>query len=83
MLPRSIAIYLVSLYILSQDQDMIYCDQRDGSFLRKIKLTGQEQQMTAALFFAIDKKGNFIISDRSINELRIFFTKWSTEACIG
>ena len=57
--PIDIAIYSETLHILSQD-------------LKKIKLTGQEQQMIVALFFTIDKKGNFIITDQSSNEIRIF-----------
>ena len=28
--------------------------------------------MTAALFFTIDKKGNFIITDQSSNKIRVF-----------
>ena len=71
-LPTDIAIYSETLHILSQDQNTIYCYNRDGTFLKKIELTGQEQQMTTALFFTTDKKGNFIIADQSSNEIRIF-----------
>ena len=70
--PTDITIYSDTLYILSTDQNTIYCYNRDGTYLRKIKLTGQEQQKTSALFFSIDKKGNFIITDQSSNEIRIF-----------
>ena len=70
--PTDIAIYSDTLHILSQDQNTIFCYNRDGTYLKKIELTGQEQQMTSALFFTIDKKGNFIITDHSNNEIRIF-----------
>ena len=71
-LPIDIAIYSDTLHTLSRDQNTIYCYNRDGTYLKKIELTGQEQQMTSALFFTIDKKGNFIITDHSNNEIRIF-----------
>ena len=70
--PTDIAIYLDTLHILSTEQNTIYCYNRDGTYLKKIELTGQQQQMTAALFFTTDKKGNFIITDSSSNEIRIF-----------
>ena len=70
--PTDIAIYSDTLHVLSQDQNTIYCYNRDCTYLKKIELTGQEQQMTSALFFTIDKKGNFIITDSLINEIRIF-----------
>ena len=70
--PNDIAIYSDTLHILSLEQNTIYCYNRDGTYLNKIELTGQEQQMTAALFFTADKKSNFIITDQSSNEIRIF-----------
>ena len=71
-LPIDITIYADTLHILSKDQNTISCYNRDGTYLKKIELTGQEQQMTAAFFFVIDKRGNFIITDQSINEISIF-----------
>ena len=71
-LPTDITIYADTLHILSQNQNTIYCYNRDGNYLKKIELAGQEQQMLAALHFTIDKRGNFIITDNSINETRIF-----------
>ena len=70
--PTDITIYSDTLHILSQDQNTIYCYNRDGTYLKKIELIGQEHQMTLALFFTTDKKGNFIITDQSSNEIRIF-----------
>ena len=71
-LPTDISIHSDTLHILSQDQNTIYCLNRDGTYLKKIELTGLEQQMTAALFFTIDKRGNFLIAEQSNNEIRIF-----------
>ena len=71
-LPTDIAIYSETLHILSQDLNTIYYYNRDGIYLKKIELTGQEQQMTLAAFITIDKKGNFIITDHSSNQIRIF-----------
>ena len=70
--PTDNTIYADTLHIIFQNQNTIYCYNRDGTYLKKIELAGQEQQMTAALFFTIDKRGNFIIIEHSINEIRIF-----------
>ena len=70
--PTDIAICSDTLHILSQEQNTIYCYNRDGTYLKKIELTGQEQQMISAVFFTTDKKGNFIITDQSTDEIRIF-----------
>ena len=70
--PTDISIHSDTLHILSLDQNTIYCYNRDCTYLKKIELTGQEQQMTAALFFTIDKLGNFLIAEHSTNEIRIF-----------
>ena len=60
--------------IISTEQILINKQlyNRDGTYLKKIELAGQEQQMTTALLFTIDKRGNFIITEHSINEIRIF-----------
>ena len=71
-LPTDITFHSDTLHILSQDQNAIYCYNREGTYLKKIELTGQEQQMTVALFFTVDTKGNFIITDNSIDQIRIF-----------
>ena len=70
--PSDITIHSDTLHILSRDQNTIYCYNRDGTYLKEIELTPHEQQMTTAIFFAVNTKGNFIITDSSINEIRIF-----------
>ena len=71
-LPTDIVIHSGSIYILSRDQNTIYCYSRGGTNLNSILLTGQEHQMTVAIFLTMDKKGNFLIAYNSINEIRIF-----------
>ena len=71
-LPTDISVYADVLHIISQDDNTIYCYERDGTYLKKIELIGQVQQMTAATFFTIDSRGNFLITDNLINEIRIF-----------
>ena len=70
--PSDISIHSDTLHILSQNKNTIYCYNRDGTYLKKMELTGQQQQMTLATFFTIDMRGNFLITDCSINEIRIF-----------
>ena len=70
--PSDISIHSDTLHILSQEQNTVYCYNRDGTYLKKIELTGQQQQMTTALFFTMDKRGNFLITDNAIDEIRIF-----------
>ena len=74
-LPRDIKIYSNSIFILSQDHNEIYCYNKECQLQRRIQLTGQRQPMNAALFFTLDSKGNFLISDQSnpeTSEIRIF-----------
>ena len=81
--PTDINIYSDTLYVLSQTENTIYCYNRDGTHLRKIELAGQEQQIILAIFFSIDKKGNFIISDHSNNEICIFSPKGLLKHILG
>ena len=60
--PTDITIHSDIFHILSPQQNTFYCYDRDGTYLQKIDLTGQEQQISVALFFTIDTKGNFIIT---------------------
>ncbi|KAI6648899.1 T9SS C-terminal target domain-containing protein [Oopsacas minuta] len=69
--PTDITLFSDRIYILSQNNS-IYCYNRDCTLQNIIQLTGQDQPMTAALFFTIDKKGNFLITDNAANDIRIF-----------
>ena len=74
-LPIDIKIYSNSIFILSRDQNEIYCYNKECQLQRTIQLTGQRQPMNAAAFFTLDSKGNFLISDQSnseTSEIRIF-----------
>ena len=64
-----------TIYILSGDKNCIHCYNRDCTLRKKIELFGQEQLMTTALFFTIDKKGNFLIAGQSLQQIRIFSSK--------
>ena len=81
--PSDIQILFDTMYILSRDNNSIHCYNIDCTLQRKIELTGQEQQMTGALFFSIDKNGNFLISDMSNNQIRIFSSKGILKHILG
>ena len=73
--PSDIKIYSNSIFILSRDHNEIYCYSKECQLQRTIQLTGQRQPMNGALFFTLDSKGNFLISDQSnpkTSEIRIF-----------
>ena len=70
--PTDIKIYSNTIYILSQDRNEIYCYSKDCHYLQTVFLTGQMIPMSKAMFFVIDFQGNFIISDISNSEIRIF-----------
>ena len=73
--PKDIKILSDTIYILSQDNNCINCYNIDCTLQKKIELIGQEQLMRAALFFTIDKNGNFLITDKSLQQIRIFSSK--------
>ena len=81
--PTDIHILSDTIYILSADNNCIYCYNRDCTLRKKIELFGQEQLMTAAIFFTIDKKGNFLISDQSLQQIRIFSSKGVLNNILG
>ena len=72
-----------TLYVLSQEQNIIYCYNEDCTYLSKIEFTLQEKRMTAALFFTIDKKGNFLITDNILSEIRIFSPEGTLKHILG
>ena len=81
--PSDIHILSDTIYILSGDNNCIYCYNRDCTLLKKIELFGQDQLMTDACFFTIDKKGNFLITDESLQQIRIFSSKGVLSNILG
>ena len=73
--PSDIHILSETIYILSADNNCIYCYNIDCTLRKKIELFGQEQLMITPCFFTIDKKGNFLITDASLEQIRIFSSK--------
>ena len=81
--PSDIHILSDTIYILSKNNNCIYCYNRDCTLRKKIELFGQEQLMTTAYFFTIDKKGNFLITDQSLGQIRIFSSKGVLSNILG
>ena len=81
--PSDIHILSDTIYVLSLDNNCIYCYNRDCTLLKKIELFGQEQLMTSAWFFTIDKKGNFLITDLFLRQIRIFSSKGVLSNILG
>ena len=61
----------------------IYCYSEDCTFQKVIELTGGDKPMTIAFFMVIDLKGNFLISDFSSKEIRIFSPQGILKHIIG
>ena len=81
--PIDISIHPDRIYIFSQLVSSIYCYNKDCTFLKEIKLSGGDIPMTLALFMVIDPKGNFLISDGSNQEIRIFSPQGILKHIIG
>ena len=81
--PVNINILFNTIYILPQDENCIYCYNIDCTLQRKIMLTGQEQLMRNSTFFTIDKKGNFLITDQTDEQIRIFSSKGVLRHILG
>ena len=81
--PVDIHILSDMIYILSRNNNCIYCYNRDCTLQKNIELFGQEQLMTSAFFFTIDKKGNFLITDESLEQIRIFSSKGVLSNILG
>ena len=81
--PSDIHILSETIYILSADDNCIYCYNRDCTLQNTIELFGQEQLMTGAIFFTIDKKGNFLITDQILEQIRIFSSKGILSNILG
>ena len=70
--PIDISIHSDRIYILTQSFSSIYCYNKDCTFQKEIELSGGEKPMTISVYMVIDSKGNFLISDLSNQEVRIF-----------
>ena len=81
--PSDIHILSDTIYILSLDNNCIYCYNRDCTLQKKIELFGQEKLMTDACFFTIDKKGNFLITDAALQQIQIFSSKGVLSNILG
>ena len=73
--PGDIRIISDIILILPQSDNCIYCYYIYCTLQKKIQLTGQDHLMTVALFFTINKKGNFLIADHINYQIRIFSSK--------
>ena len=80
--PMDIRILSDTIYILSRD-NCIFCYNRYCTLRNKIELFGQEQLMTTSNFFTIDKKGNFLITDQFLGQIRIFSSKGVLSNILG
>ena len=81
--PVDVSIHSDRIYILSQSMSSIYCYNKDCTLQKVIELTGGYKPMTLALFMVIDLKGNFLISDISNYEIRIFSPQGILKHIIG
>ena len=73
--PTDVKILSENAYILSQNGNCIYCYNTYCVLEKKIELTGHEHLMTDAIFFAIDREGNFLITDLILQQILVFSTK--------
>ena len=81
--PIDVSIHSDRIYILSQSTSSIYCYNKDCTFQKEIELTGSDKPITSAMCFVIDCKGNFLISDYSNHEIRIFSPQGILKHIIG
>ena len=81
--PIDVSIHSDGIYILSQSMSSIYCYSKDCTFQKVIELTAEGKSMTVALSMVIDLKGNFLISDHSNQEIRIFSPQGILKHIIG
>ena len=82
-IPVDVSIHSDRIYILSQSRSSIYCYNKDCTFQKVIELRGGDKPMTTTLFIVIDLKGNFLISDQSNQEIRIFSPQGILKHIIG
>ncbi|KAI6650693.1 RING finger protein nhl-1 isoform X3 [Oopsacas minuta] len=81
--PIDITVFSGTIYILSQKNKTIHCYNRDCILQKIIEQTGLNQPILNTLFFTIDKKMNFLITDCSTNEIRIFSPQGEMKHILG
>ena len=81
--PADISLHSDKIYILSRSVSSIYCYDKYCTLQKEIELSGGEKPMTLALFMVIDPKGNFLVSDESNQEIRIFSPQGILKHIIG
>lgn len=81
--PVDVTVRKDNIYVLSQLTSDVYCYQKDFSFQKKIELRGGEQETSVANFLQTDARGNFLISDSSNDEVRIFSPQGVLKHVIG
>ena len=81
--PADISVHTDRIHILSLSFSSIYCYKTDFTFQKKIELSGGDIPMTLSMFMVIDPKGNFLISDGSNQEVRIFSPQGILKHIIG
>ena len=78
--PIDVSIHSDRIYILSRSMSSIYCYSKDCTFQKE---TGGDKPMPTAPFMVIDLKSNFLISDVSNQEIRIFSPQGILKHIIG
>ena len=73
--PTDIKILAETIYILSQNNNCIYCYDMYCTLQKNIALTGHEHLIIDAYFFTFDRYGNFLITDAALQEILIFSSK--------
>ena len=81
--PTDVSIHSDRIYILSQSTSSIYCYSKDCISQKVIELTGGDKPMFSAFFMVIDFQANFLISDQSNQEIRIFSPQGILKHIIG
>ena len=70
--PNDIKLFKNQIFVLVQLNCTIHAFNTEHNYLRSIHFTGLQSQISNAYFFAIDNKGNFIVSDYNAGCLKVF-----------
>ena len=69
--PQDIKLFNNQIFVV-QLNSTIHTFNTEHNYLRSIHFTGLQSQISIALFFTIDNKGNFIVSDYKAGCLKVF-----------